>query len=201
MHDTGALVLDRVDGTRLGLAEYKAEFRARRGQVSNADSWKFERRQHFEENSAGRNAFRQGDWGKAMRILEGRRREFEDSVREDLARGTRFHRVRVVAEPLSPYLQWELRSLRVQAECGKPIRVVSAESLAEREGGGLLPEVVILGGRTLYEVLYTDSGVPDGAVRFTDPTIIRTWTDFIDDLYGTGEDVIDYVDRLPPLQL
>jgi hypothetical protein len=200
MHDASALVLDQVDGTRLDPAEYKADFRTRRGQVRNVDSWKFERRQHFEENTPGRDAFRRGDWGEAMTILEGRRAEFTDSVREDLAKNTRFCRVRIVVEPLSPYLRWELCSLRVQAECGKPIRVVSADVLAEREVNGLLPEVVILGGRTLYEVVYTDDGVPDGAVRFTDPTIIDAWTGFINDLYGKGENVIDYVARLPSLR-
>lgn len=201
MRDTGVLLLDRVDGVRLSSAEYKADFRARRSRVRNAHSWKFERRQHFEEDTPGRNAFRRGDRGKAMRILEERRPEFADSVRDDLSRGAKFHRVRVVEEPLSPYLQWELRSLRVQAECGKPIRVVSASALSGREVGGPLPEVVILGGQTLYEVVYTDDGVADGAIRFADANVIGTWVEFVAALYEIGEDVVDYVSRLPAWQL
>lgn len=103
--------------------------------------------------------------------------------------------MRVVQEPLTPYLQWELHALRVQEECGHPIRVIQAEDLGPWERFQLLPEVVVLGGRTLYEVVYTESGVLDGGIRFTDSDLAKRWESFIKDLFVAGEDVISYTDR------
>jgi hypothetical protein len=63
----------------------------------------------------------------------------------------------------------------------------------------------VVGGQTLYEVVYTDEGVPNGAVRYADPRLVESWERFIRDLYGGGEDVVSYVDRyvarLPPPRL
>ncbi|PSK89637.1 hypothetical protein CLV63_12531 [Murinocardiopsis flavida] len=58
-----------------------------------------------------------------------------------------------------------------------------------------MPEVVVLGGRTLYEVVYTESGVLDGGIRFTDSDLAKRWESFIKDLFVAGEDVISYTDR------
>jgi hypothetical protein len=190
-------------GERLTRAEYKADFRQRNAETEGHGSWKLERHQHFEEQDhPSRDAFRRGDWPEAVRLLEIRRDELRRAIAEDERRGAVFHRVRVVEEPLTPYVQWELLSLRVRAECGAPIRVVGAERVRAWESGGLLPEVVVLGGRVLYEVLYTAEGVTAGAARFTDPGLIGQWEEFIRALYAGGEDVTSYVDRyvaqLPP---
>lgn len=65
----------------------------------------------------------------------------------------------------------------MQAECGVPVRVVSAEAVRAWETERLLPEVVVLGEEALYEVVYSDDGVPVGAVRFTDDVLVKTWVD------------------------
>lgn len=205
MFEPDILALDYSQGERLDIDVYRREFRLYRGEILDRDSWKFERRQHFEEQSSpGRDAFRQGDWEKAMSILAEKRESILRSVREDYENRTNFYRVRVVEEPISAYLQWELRSLRMQADCGKPIRVISAEAVSALESGRLLPEVVVLGAQTLYEVVYTDAGVPDSAVRFTNAELVNNWLEFIKELYDTGESVVSYVDRqvayLPPPQ-
>ncbi|MFF3753385.1 DUF6879 family protein [Streptomyces sp. NPDC002018] len=190
-------------GERLVRDIYKRDFRERLAAIQNQDSWKLERRQHFEElGSASRDALTQGDWGRSLRLIEERRDDVLASVREDERRGSRFHRVRVVEKPLTPYLQWELYSLRQRAECGGRIRTVDAEVVAASEDNGLLPEVVVLGGHTLYEVLYNESGVPCGAVRYTDAGIVGRWESYIKELYEAGEDVESYFARevahLPP---
>jgi hypothetical protein len=122
--------------------------------------------------------------------------------REGEKRRSFFHRVRVVEKPLTAYLQWELHSLRMRAECGERVRVVRAEDLTSAEESGPLPEVVILGGSTLYQVLYAETGIPIGAVRYTDPELVDRWEIYIKDLYEAGEDVRAYVERevahLPP---
>ncbi|MGH3770468.1 MAG: DUF6879 family protein [Pseudonocardiaceae bacterium] len=205
MFDLDVLALDPSRGARLDIGSYRREFRLRRGEIYDSDSWKFERRQHFEEQgSPGRDAFRRGDWEGAMRILEGKRESVLQSVCKDRENRSTFYRVRVVEDPISGYMQWELQSLRMQAECGKPIRVVSARAVSALENTHLLPEVVVLGSKTIYEVVYTDSGVPDYAVRFTNAELAKNWEEFIKELYNIGEDVVSYVDRqvahLPPPQ-
>jgi hypothetical protein len=205
MFEPEALALDHSQGERLDIDVYRREFRLHRSEIRDRDSWKFERRQHFEEQgSPGRDAFRQGDWEVAMSILAGKRESILRSVREDRENQTNFYRVRVVEEPISAYLQWELRSLQMQADCGKPIRVIGPETVSALEAGRLLPEVVVLGAQTLYEVVYTDAGVPDSAVRFTNAELVSNWVKFIKELYDMGEDIVSYVDRqvahLPPPQ-
>ncbi|PJE98236.1 hypothetical protein CUT44_08175 [Streptomyces carminius] len=197
--------LDRSAGEYLDLAAYQSDFAAHRRAAHGRDSWKFERRQYFEEDDASRDALRRGDWPEALRLLEDDRPELRETAAEDGRIGHTFHRVRVVEEPLTPYVQWELHSLRMQAEYGKRIRVVDAVVLREAESGGPLPEVVVLGGRVLYEVVYSGSGALEGAVRFTDPALIGGWARFVQEAYASGEDVASYFDRrvagLPPPQL
>jgi hypothetical protein len=196
MPDPNALALDRSQGDRLPREAYLRDFRQRRAETQDQDSWKFERRQHFEEqNDPSRDALRRGDWKEALRLLEEERRDRPGSVpRAGKPSGT-FYRVRVVEEPLTPYLQWELHALRIQAEHGARIRVVPADRVTPLEPRGLLPEVVVVGDEVLYEVIYTETGVPDGAVRFTDAQLIRNWQRFMKHLYADGEDVVSYVDR------
>ncbi|MEU1876206.1 DUF6879 family protein [Streptosporangium sp. NPDC020072] len=196
MSDLRAPHLIPAQGERLVREAYRRDFRQREAVLRNRDSWKLERRQHFEEQAVpSYDAFRRGDWDESMRLLEERTDSLLAMTREDELRNSFFHRVRVVEAPLTPYMRWELRSLRMRAECGERIRVVGAEAVAAFERGGPLPEVVVLGGRTLYRVLYTEGGVPDGAFRYTTPHLVRGWEDYIRGLYETGEDVRSYVDR------
>ncbi|MFJ1596958.1 DUF6879 family protein [Streptomyces sp. NPDC088261] len=183
-------------GEKLVRDDYRGDFKDRSTDIRNGCSWKLERLQHFEEiGDPGRDALRRGDWDEALRLVEGQREDFLTAIRAHTDRGHVFRRVRVVAQPLTPYVQWELHSLRLQAECGRPVRVVSTEAVAAAETAGLLPEVVTLGGRTLYRILYTDSGRPDGAIRYTDPETVRRWERYIADLYDSGEDIAAYFAR------
>lgn len=188
--------LDTAQGELLARPDYKRDFRRREAEIRNASSWKLERRQHFEEQgSASREAMRRGEWDEALRLMEERHDALVAEAREDARRGHVFHRVRVVEQPLTAYMQWELHSLRQQAEYGQRIRVVNARALSSVEERGALPEVVVLGSTTLYRVLYTDAGLPTGAVRYTDPEVVGRWGSYIKALYETGEDMAAYFDR------
>lgn len=205
MPDLGlvAPVLPAERGERLARPDYRHDFRERNNAIRNGESWKLERLQHFDEReSAGRDALRRGDWQEALRLIDAGRAGHRTSALEAKQRNVAFHRVRVVEEPLTPYVQWELRLLSVRAEYGHRIRVLPAEALAASEADGLLPELTLLGGRTLYHVLYTPAGVPDGAVRYTDPDIVNPWVRYLRAAYAAGEDIADYFDRavahLPP---
>ncbi|MFE1962331.1 DUF6879 family protein [Streptomyces sp. NPDC059479] len=203
MLDLRAPTLRPEQGERLVRDVYKRDFRERYEAIHHGDSWKLERLQHFEEQgSASRDALSRGDWAEALRLIDERREDLLVSARDDERRSSVFHRVRVVEKPLTPYLQWELYSLRQRAEYGERIRTISAEAVAASESDGPLPEVVILGGHTLYQVVYNESGASQGAVRYTDPDIVGIWESYIKELYRAGEDVESYFARevahLPP---
>lgn len=203
MPDLTPPALSPEQGETLARDAYRREFRRRDEEIRNRDSWKLERRQHFEEqSSASWDAMRRGEWETALRLLEESRDALLAEAREDARRGSRFHRVRVVERHLTPYVQWQLHSLRLRAECGETVRVLDAEELDAAESAGPLPELVVLGGRTLYQVRYTDAGVPDGAVRYTDPRLVGDWERYLKRLHDSGEDIHSYFTRrvaaLPP---
>ncbi|WP_234540042.1 DUF6879 family protein [Streptomyces shenzhenensis] len=190
-------------GERLTREDYKRDFRERRAAIRDGESWKLERLQHFEETGDdSREALRQGDWPAVLRLFEAERDALVRRARNEMSRGAVFHRIRVVEEPLTPYVQWELHWLRLSAECGLSVRVLPAPAIAAAEGDALLPELNLLDSRVLYRVLYTEAGRPDGAVRFTDPGTVENWAEYLRELYTAAEDVQPYFDRavadLPP---
>ena len=190
-------------GERLTREDYKRDFRERRAAIRDGESWKLERLQHFEEtNDDSREALRQGDWPAVLRLFEADRDALVRRARDEASRGAVFHRIRVVEEPLTPYVQWELHWLRLSAECGHSVRVLPVSAVAAAEGDALLPELNLLDSRVLYRVLYTAAGQPDGAIRFTDPSIVRNWAEYLQELYAAAEDVQAYFGRavadLPP---
>ncbi|MEK8170728.1 DUF6879 family protein [Streptomyces sp. M19] len=189
----------------LGLKAYREDFAARDAQITDHSSWKLERSQHFQEpGDASWDAFRRGDWDKALQLMESRRPALFKAVQDEEGRGNPFRRVRVVEEPLTPYMQWELNTLRVQAQSGRSVRVVHADKLTALEESQPLPEIVVLGGQVLYEVRYTPDGTLEGGVRYLDQALAQEWENFISELHADGEDVESYVARavsplLPPV--
>lgn len=164
-----------MDDRQPGLLEAGAGAALRRG----FDSWE---------------AFARAGWDEALRLIGAERDFLSEFQRENAKRGTTPWRVRVVEEPLTPYLQWELRLLRPRAECGERIRVVGPEHVAEWETAGSLPELVTL-GNTAYQVLYAEQGTLCGAVRFADPAGTAGCRDFMQRLYALGEDMSVYLER------
>lgn len=199
-----ALDLGPAHGVRLGLGDYDRDFWPRDERAVDRDSWKLERRQDFQErDSASHDAMRRGDWNEALRLMEGGRERLAEIGREDRAKRHFFHRVRVVEKPFTPYLQWELHSLRLRDQCGiEIIRVVDAAKVRRLEASGLLPELVVLADEVLYEVRYTDEGLLDGATRYTDPDVVARGAGFLSGLYAAGEDIQSFFERevapLPP---
>ncbi|MGW7294814.1 DUF6879 family protein [Streptomyces xiamenensis] len=187
--------LDPARGTRLDDDDYVSDFRQRAADIRDGSSWKLERLQHFEENSPSREALRRGDWERALSLLEDRRERLATTQRERQERGYVFHRVRVVEQPLTPYVRWELHSLSLGAEYGTPARVIDADTVGDLEHDGPLPEIVVLGDGTLYLIHYTAGGIFTYATRFTDPGLVAPWEGLIRRLFADGEDVSSYLAR------
>lgn len=192
-----------LSGERLTLAEYSAEFRARQWEISGQESWKLERRQHFREPGfASWEAFVRGDWERALALIEEERDYLTEFTAKASALGICLYRLRVVEQPVDPYLQWELHLLKLRAECGELIRVASPDQVRGYEKAGLLPELVTLGSSLLFRILYDHGGEPAGAIRITDSRSVARATELTRALYDQGEDLTAFFGRvvapLPP---
>jgi hypothetical protein len=101
-----------------------------------------------------------------------------------------------VEVPINSYLQWELHLLKLRAECGELIRVLTGGQVSAYEADGPLPEMVSLGSSALYHVLYDDAGELTGAVRVTDPSTVDTAAELARRLYEQGEDLSTFFERV-----
>jgi hypothetical protein len=187
---------DGTSGVRLDLDPYLDDFDDRFWAAQGHGVWKLERQQHFRQpESKSWVAFSQGQWDEALRLLESNRGAIEDEYRQIAEAGISVQRVRVVEEPVVPYLQWELHSLHLRAQCGEHIRVVGPEQVKPFESAEPLPEIVTLGEATMYDLLYSEQGILEGGVRFTDPEVVGRCRTFIERMYATGEDLASYFER------
>lgn len=198
-------LLDRSSGERLALVEYRDDFRERFWTITRDDFWKLERQQTFAEpGDDSWEAFSVGDWDRALQLIEDRRETLRAEGRRMSDVGFVSYRVRVVAQPITAYLQWELHLLRLLGECSDRIRVIGVDTVKPFETVGVVPEVVTLGADPTYEVLYDDNGELSGATRFADPDLTTQCREFIQRLYAVGEDIGAFFDRevahLPPPQ-
>ncbi|MFC0546208.1 DUF6879 family protein [Kutzneria chonburiensis] len=195
MRDT----LDGVQGELLPGNAYPEDFDKAFWNIGESGFWKLERRQTFREpRSESWRAFAAGDLAQARRLTDARRPELAEYYQKISAHGFYTRRARIVEQPISPYLRWELHLLRLRDELGGAARIVDAKQVAELERNGQLPEIVILGDAVMYEVLYDDDGVGQGGVRYTDRELIERWRNITKDLYEAGEKIDVYCEREVP---
>src|SRR5436853_203469 len=83
---------------------------------------KFERQQTFREpGNPSWEAFEQGDVNKALQLAEEQRAAINAELAAD---DFPSYRLRVVEQPLTPYLWWELHVLLIRAEAGETIYTI-----------------------------------------------------------------------------
>lgn len=182
-----------VPGPELDLASYSDAFDEA---YKHIVFWKLERRQTFREPGIPSwEAFAAGDWDRALELNERERDTVRAKVAEDESLGVESRRLRVVEHPVTPYLQWEMQYFRLLAEAGEDLRVIDASSVRYLEADRLLPEIVILGDRVLFEVLYDVEGTAYGARRIDDPRVITEAGREVADLYAAAEPLLDYFAR------
>ena len=167
----------------------------------NTVFWKLERIQDFREpGNPSWVAMAKGDWDDALRLLDGGHADIR--TQEKLADGFARKRVRIVEHPVTPYLQWEMYTLRLRHGTEDEIRIVPAEAVSHLEIGRPLPEIVVLGSEALYEILYDETGTLNGARRIDDHDLVIQCGNEIADLFSNGEDLLTYFDReiapMPP---
>lgn len=193
MHD-----LFRGDpGEQLRLEDYWSDFEDRFWRTGNPGFWKLERQQTFKEpGDEGWQAFADGRWEDSLRILDARRPEFQSYYRRIAESGFATRRVRIVEEPLTPYLQWELHVLRLRHEYGGLTHVVGADAVAAAESDGRVPEIYTLGTEVMYEAVYDSDGVLASARRWRDPDLVASCQSFIESLYQGGEPLDEFFARV-----
>lgn len=177
-------------------APYLEDFDTRFWSVRDSVVWKVERQQDFRQpESPSWTACDEGRWEESLRLLEDNRGALRRQFARIAASGSAVRRVRVVEEPLTPYLYWELHSLRLRAQCGEDIRVIGPERIASLEREHPLPEIVTLGTSVTYRILYDERGVLEGAVRYTDPVITSGCRAGIAALHRDGEELASFFTR------
>jgi uncharacterized protein DUF6879 len=140
-------------------------------------------------------AFAAGDWDRALELNEHERDTVRAKVAEGQSLGVESRRLRVLEHPATPYLQWEMQYFRLLAEAGEDLRVIDASRVRHLEADRLLPEIVILGDRVLFEVLYDADGTAYGARRIDDPQVIAETGKKAADLYTAAEQLLDFFAR------
>lgn len=190
-------------GEPLALKDYYADFEKHFWHCSDLGFWKLERQQTFREPGYDSwEAFWRGDWDESLQLLEAGRADMAEYHRKVDQSGFVARRARVVQEPLTDYMQWELHALRVRDQCGGPVRVTDADQVAQYEDDGPLPEFCTLGDHVVYQALYDEQGVLHAAVKFVDQQLVLRCREFIMNVYEAGQPLAAWFDRnvapLPP---
>lgn len=195
VRDTPGHVFDRPG--------YHADADQVEAQTPNGVIWKLERAQFFNElGDPAWEAFQAGNWPRVQEIFESERDAIQAELHARAQLGQEFRRLRIVEHPPTPYLQWESHSHRVFVECGHAIRTLDATRVAGLEQRQPLPELMVFGDQTLYQVRYDQEWTPIGAKRIDDPTLVRDATAAIVELWVQAEPFVDYFDReIAPLPM
>ncbi|MFC7276043.1 DUF6879 family protein [Paractinoplanes rhizophilus] len=196
-------LLDGAEGERMELDAYYADFEKNFWTINELGFWKLERQQFFKEPGYDSwEAFAKGDWDASLSLLEAGRADMAAYHRRVEEHGFVARRVRVVEEPITAYLQWELHALRIRDQCGGSVHIVGPQQVAEFEHHTALPEIYTLGTAVMYQAIYDDTGVLESALRFTDRDLILRCQRFIQDLYEAGQPLepffVSHVAMLPP---
>jgi hypothetical protein len=117
-----------VNSTRLDSDEFGSAFASIWSRLESRflklECWQAYQESETNESQA---AYNRGDVGAARELLR-REAEADRPLYEDVRRrNIEYSRVRLVQEPLTPYLEYELLSYRIRAEMGENIEVVSCD--------------------------------------------------------------------------
>ncbi|MEV4011578.1 DUF6879 family protein [Nonomuraea angiospora] len=150
--------------------------------------WKLQRIQRFEAGEPSWLAMMDGDWERSLKLVD-------DTGDGGRSRAYPCRRIRIVEQPVTPYLQWEMHVLALRVEVAEQVRVLDAGQVSDLEIDRRLPELVVLGSSVMYEVTYDACGTHSGARRIDDPDVIAACRGELDKLFAAGEDFRAYYER------
>lgn len=120
--------IHEIPGVLLGADEYLDDFWPNFRKIDDV-FWKLERVQSFREpNEPSWVAMLEGDWDRSMKLVDGR----SGVAGEGEGRVERFsrRRIRIVEQPVTPYVQWEMHVLALREAAAEQVRVLDS-----RRGG------------------------------------------------------------------
>ncbi|MBF8191902.1 hypothetical protein ITP53_40735 [Nonomuraea sp. K274] len=182
-----------IPGVVLSADEYLDDFWPHFRRIDDV-FWKLERIQSFRESGEPSwVAMMEGDWDRSLKLIDDR----QDASREHRRRSELLdrRRIRIVEQPVTPYLQWEMHVLALRVASAEQVRVVDARDISDLEVGRRLPELVVLGTSVMYEVTYDSSGTHSGARRIDDPEVIDLCRGELDKMFTAAEDFRPYYER------
>ena len=189
---------------QLDLDQYLARFQDIQESLS-CSTLKLESAQHFiEPGNDSWELFRDNHWEAALEVVMGMETEIYDSFRDLQSRGITTKRLRLIEEPLSPYVQWELHILNVRARAGEDIRVM-------RNGEAAIAlniqprELLFLDEIAMFDIKYSINGLLIGANEYRYELDVAELRDRINELFEKAEPLSGYFDKrvksLPPPQM
>ncbi|GLX94370.1 DUF6879 family protein [Herbidospora sp. NBRC 101105] len=178
-------IVQGAPGVTLDRTAYTTEFYGLYREMEGV-LWKLERAQHFHEPySPSWVAWSEGDWDRAMELIEESAGEFAADVPDSVE----LRRLRIAERPLTAYLRWELQVLKARARAGERTRVLDAGAVRHLERAGPLPEILILSRDLMYEVRYDDIGAHVGGRRIVERDVIAACLAELETLYGQAGDL------------
>ena len=187
--------LDHTTGEHLDNEAFYEDFN---NHFWNCDQfWKLESAQHFAEpGNPSWEAFNAGNWDDALKLHDDRTADLLDYHEQCTEYGITTRRVRVVKQPITPYLQWEMHLLFLRDASGGPIRILPGEQFAPFETdtptGPRFPEVCGMDKSVMYEHLYDDHGVMYKTIKYTDLATITNFKYVTDTLYSQAQPIAPY---------
>ncbi|MEU6721487.1 DUF6879 family protein [Nonomuraea sp. NPDC046802] len=183
--------IHEITGVTLSADDYLDDFWPNFRKIDDM-FWTLERIQSFcEAGEPSWVAMMQGDWARSLRLIDDERGATREHRPEKFAR----RRIRIVEQPVTPYVQWEMHVLAVRLGTSERVRVLDAQHVADLEIDRRLPELVVLGSTVMYEVTYDASGTHSGARRIDDPEVIAACRGDLDKLFTAGEEFRAYYER------
>ena len=104
-------------------------------------------------------------------------------------------RVRIVAQPFSDYLIWELNVLRYNERLGEIVRVIDVKDAQRLVRSDYLGDFIALDETVAYRVLYGANGQNVGAECSTDAKSIAGVVNAFDCLFDHGEPLGEFFAR------
>jgi len=189
----------RLVTERLLPEDFRREFRKASLSVARR-VYKLERRQTFQEpGNRSWEAFAAGDTERALQLIEESRasqRAFKKIFEE---RSADFYRLRVIEDPFTDYLKWELAHFQLNAEEGEKIYLVNQPMIADIDWTYGLRDYTIFDADLAFFLNYSDDGLFLHADLVRDANILTALVEISEEILARSIPFAEYpIDFIPP---
>jgi hypothetical protein len=130
--------------------------------------------------------------GRALELIEEDRAAQRDFKKIFDDREAAFYRLRVIEDPLSSYLRWELAHFRLNAEEGEKIYIVNQAMIADLDLRYDLTDYTIFDRSLAFFLNYSDDGLFLHADMVSDPAVISELVSISEEILARSIPFEDY---------